>query len=176
MQLLKTEPRGRIDGILKFKTIFIGEVRQPGIIRMLRSFGKQRISQSQDNEAYIRSVLRALKRSTWRKGGKISLYNKLVWIYKKMSTHWVGLDYIVFRVGSPLACFSSARAFLALSRGWGAHWVRISNYETIVGDDGVIPLFCYNYHSIIIPPFILPEMLLKFIKLILKSISLLLIV
>ena len=84
MQLLKTEPRGRIDGILKFKTIFTGEVREPGIIRMLRSFGKQRISRSQDNEAYIRSVLRALKRSTWRKWGKISLYNKLVWIYKNV--------------------------------------------------------------------------------------------
>lgn len=64
MQLLKTEPPGRIEGIPEFKTIFTGEVRQPGIIRMLRSYGKQRTSDSQNNEAYIRSVLRALKSST----------------------------------------------------------------------------------------------------------------
>ena len=28
-------------------------------------------------------------------------------------------------------------------------WSRISNYETIVVDDGVIPLFCYNYHPLL---------------------------
>ena len=49
---------------------------------------------------------------------------------------------------SPLLCIPCQR-------------VRISNYETIVEDDGVIPLFCYNYHCTI-PSFHLPEMFIKY--------------
>ena len=35
--------------------------------------------------------------------------------------------------------------------------IRISNYETIVEDDGVIPLFCYNYHPLSLPLSLAPQ-------------------
>ena len=62
LRILISGPQGRIKGTPAFENIITRDVSHRGIVRMLRSTGKQQSSHIKDKEAYIRSVLRMLKR------------------------------------------------------------------------------------------------------------------